>query len=81
MAAQYGLRSRQARWHASAADPSWEKKQKILGFEQVADFGVLPPALLQPILAQVPFKQKMKCEAVCQEKYDAMCSLSRHDDL
>ncbi len=63
MAARYGLRSKQARLHASAADRSW---QQAPGIQQVADFGVLPTALLQPILAQVPFNQKMKCEAVCR---------------
>lgn len=63
MAARYGLRSKQARLHASAADRSW---QQAPGIPQVADFGVLPPALLQLILAQVPFNPKRKCEAVCR---------------
>ncbi|DBA93353.1 TPA: hypothetical protein ACH3X2_003630 [Trebouxia sp. C0005] len=66
MAARYDLRSKQARLHASAAGCSWEKKPKPPGIGQVADFAMLPIALLQPILAQVPFKQKMKCEAVCR---------------
>jgi len=66
MAARYDLRSKQARLHASAADRAWKKKPKSPGIEQVADFGVLPTALLQPILAQVPFKQKMTREAVCR---------------
>ena len=66
MAARYNLRSKQAKLHAPAADRSWEKKAKPPGIEQVADFAVLPTALLQPILAQVPFNQKMKCEAVCR---------------
>ena len=65
MAARYDLRSKQARLLASAAVRS-QKKSKPSGLEQVADFGVLPIALLQSILAQVPFKQKMKCEAVCR---------------
>ncbi len=66
MAARYNLRSKQARLHASAAARSWEKKPKPPGIEQVADFAVLPTALLQSIFAQVPFNQKMKCEAVCR---------------
>ncbi len=65
MAARYDLRSKQARLHASAAIRSL-KNPKPPGLEQVADFGVLPTALLQPILALVPFKQKMTCEAVCR---------------
>ncbi len=65
MAARYDLRSKQARLHASAAVRS-QTRSKPSGPEQVADFGALPIALLQPILAQVPFKQKMKCEAVCR---------------
>ncbi|DBA93355.1 TPA: hypothetical protein ACH3X2_003632 [Trebouxia sp. C0005] len=66
MAARYDLRSKQARLHASAAGCSWEKKPKPPGIEQVADFAVLPIALLQLIFAQVMFQQKMKCEAVCR---------------
>jgi len=62
MAARYDLRAKQAGLHVSAADRSWEKKAK----SQVTDVGVLPIALLQPILAQVAFKQKMRCEAVCR---------------
>ena len=65
MAARYDLSSKQARLHACAAVRS-QKKSKPSGLEQVVDFGVLPIALLQSILAQVPFKQKMKCEAVCR---------------
>ena len=65
MAVRYDLRSKQARLHASAAIRS-QKNPKPPGLEQVADFGVLPTALLQPILALVPFKQKMACEAVCR---------------
>ena len=66
MAARYDLRSKQARLHASAAGCSWQKKPKPPDNEQVAGFGVLPIALLQPIFAQVLFLQKMKCEAVCR---------------
>ena len=65
MAARYDLRSKQARLLASAAVRS-QTRSKPSGPEQVADFGVLPTALLQPILALVPFKQKMTCEAVCR---------------
>ena len=65
MAARYDLRCKQARLHASGAVRS-QRNPKPLGLEQVADFGVLPTALLQPILALVPFKQKMTCEAVCR---------------
>ncbi len=80
MAARYGLRSKQARLHASAADRSW---QQAPGIQQVADFGVLHTALLQPILAQVPFNQKMKCEAVCRAWREVLrCgAMWRHDDL
>jgi len=65
MAARYDLRSKQARSPAAAAIRS-QRNPKPPGLEQVADFGVLPTALLQPILALVPFKQKMTCEAVCR---------------
>ena len=65
MAARYDLRSKQAGLPASAATRS-PKKTRPTGLEQVADFGVLPTALLQPTLALVPFEQKMTCEAVCR---------------
>lgn len=65
MAARYDLRSKQARLHASAAARS-QKSPNPPGLEQVAGFGVLSTALLQPILALVPLQQKMTCEAVCR---------------
>ena len=66
VAARYSLRSKQAKLRASADGRSCEKKPKPPGTLQVAEFGMLPTALLQHILAQVPLKQKMACEAVCR---------------